>query len=101
MSGGWAGSTRRARLPKDWPTIRARILDRDGHACTWQDDGHRCGVLATEVDHVRRGDDHRDANLRSLCTYHHRRKTGREGQAAGPKPPTIRRPAERHPGLAT
>ena len=98
---GWVGSTRRRRLPPDWPAIRSRVLKRDGHACRWVLDGGRlCGAPASDVDHVRRGDDHRDENLRSLCTYHHRRKTGQEGNAARVKRPTIRRPAERHPGLA-
>lgn len=28
----------RARYPKEWPAIRARILEREGHRCKW------CGV---------------------------------------------------------
>lgn len=98
---GWAGSTRRRRLPVDWPARRARVLQRDGHACTWiQDDGLRCAAHATDVDHIVRGEDHSDDNLRSLCSFHHRRKSGREGALARSKRPTINRPAERHPGLA-
>lgn len=95
----WQGSTRRARLPKEWPTIRARILDRDGHACTHVEDGHRCNALATEVDHVTAGDNHRDDNLAALCTFHHRRKSAREGNRARPKAPTLARPRESHPGI--
>jgi hypothetical protein len=29
----WEGSTRRRRLPPDWPAITARILERDGRRC--------------------------------------------------------------------
>jgi 5-methylcytosine-specific restriction enzyme A len=96
MSGQWRGSTRRARLPKDWPTIRARILQRDGHRCTKQTIDGRCDVAATDVDHVIPGDDHSDANLTSLCTDHHRAKTAREGARA-----VVRRAREPepHPGV--
>ena len=45
-------------------------------------DGEPCGDLATEVDHVRAGDDHNDYNLQALCGYHHRRKSAQEGKAA-------------------
>lgn len=98
MSGHWAGSNRRARLPKNWPTIRARILRRDEHRCTWMTNGHRCTAPATDVDHRRPGDDHSDANLRSLCGPHHARKSAAEGGRA-PHRRLRRRPAEAHPGL--
>lgn len=78
----WQGSTRRARLPKDWPTIRARILERDGHRCTKITDGQRCANEATDVDHIINGDDHSDANLHALCDPHHRAKTASEGGQA-------------------
>jgi len=71
MPSQWAGSTRRARLPHDWPAIRARILERDGHSCMWVDNGRRCGAPANQVDHVQRGDNHDDLNLRALCSWHH------------------------------
>lgn len=94
----WAGSTRAARLPRDWPAIRARILARDGHRCT------RCGAPATDVDHVIPGDDHSENNLVSLCAADHRAKSGREGQAAGVVTrhlagQHLHRPPEPHPGL--
>lgn len=96
MSGQWRGSNRRARLPKDWPTIRARILQRDGYRCTKLTSDGRCPAAATDVDHVERGDDHRDVNLTSLCQPHHREKSAREGAQA-----VVRRTRDRetHPGL--
>lgn len=92
----WEGSNRRAELPPDWPAIRKRILDRDSYRCRWIQDGKRCTERATDVDH--RGDKHNhdDDNLRALCAPHHRRRTGQQAAAARP---SIRRPAERHPGL--
>jgi hypothetical protein len=99
----WEGSHRRAQLPSNWRRdIRPRILQRDGHRCTWLDHGQRCTAEATEVDHIRRGDDHSDDNLRSLCRPHHARKSSAEGRSARtnwqPRPPH-RRPAEPHPGM--
>jgi 5-methylcytosine-specific restriction enzyme A len=102
--GGWAGSDRRSRLPKDWPRIRNRVLKRDGKRCTHiNDDGVRCPDPATDVDHIVPGDDHSESNLRSLCEWHHRIKSGREGGAA--RAAKLKRNAskfkrvERHPGL--
>jgi 5-methylcytosine-specific restriction protein A len=90
----WAGSTRRARLPANWPAIRSAVLERDGWRC--QIRGPRCTGRATDADHIEPGDDHRMANLRAACGPCHDRKSGQEGAAA--RPP-LRRPAERHPGL--
>lgn len=98
MSGGWADSTRRLRLPPGWDTIRRQVLNRDGWACTWIDDGRRCGQPANHVDHINRGDDHTLTNLRALCEPHHNRKSSAEGNTARRRL-TNRRPPERHPGL--
>ncbi len=100
----WEGSDRRQRLPADWDKIRRRILRRDGHRCTHRDEyGKRCEEPATDVDHIVAGDDHREANLTSLCGWHHQRKSSREGALAKAK---ARRRADRkfrrtedHPGL--
>lgn len=71
----WEGSTRRARLPADWPRIRIRILERDP-ICKI------CGrELSTDVDHVRAGDDHSDENLQGTCRRCHLTKTAREANA--------------------
>lgn len=79
----WAGSDRRSRLPANWSVLRKRILRRDGYQCTHRDeDGVRCTEIATDVDHIRPGDDHSELNLRSLCGGHHRKKSSSEGAAA-------------------
>lgn len=97
MSGHWAGSTRRDRLPPDWPRRRTRILRRDHHRC------QHCGAPATDVDHIVPGDDHHDTNLQALCRPCHNTKTQAEAQAARHHPdrPTRDRPTRPHPGLAT
>ncbi len=104
MTGRWATSTRRDRLPADWPKRRARILKRDGFRCTEElADGKRCPAAANEVDHLVAGDDHSDLNLASKCKPHHAAKSAREGAAAAAvarsKRPGRRRPREPHPGL--
>ncbi len=81
----WEGSDRKERLPADWAELRRRVLRRDGYQCTAiRDDGEglRCPEPATDVDHIRPGDDHRMSNLRSLCGWHHRRKSSGEGGRA-------------------
>lgn len=94
----WSTSDRRSRLPKDWPAIRRRILQRDP-TCRLRFDC--CTTTSTEVDHVRRGDDHSDANLQGACGPCHKRKTAWEAAQArrGRRPPTTARPAEQHPGM--
>jgi len=102
MSGAWAGSGRRARLPHGWPKIRARILKRDGRIC------HVChGPGADAVDHIIPGDDHSDGNLAAIHQdvppFCHRKKSSHEGadaaKAARARRPGRRRPREPHPGL--
>ncbi|WP_374205687.1 HNH endonuclease [Crossiella sp. S99.2] len=56
--------------------------------------------LATEVDHIVPGDDHRPENLQSICSPCHRTKSAREGgQASAAQRIPAQRPAVRHPGL--
>lgn len=95
----WASSTRRSTLPPNWPTIRRRVLERDGWRCTAVTDGQRCTNRANQVDHITRGAGDHDSNLASLCAHHHARKSSAEGNAARRRL-TARRQAERHPGLA-
>lgn len=72
----WEGSTRRSRLPPDWPKRRARILRRDPICKV-------CGnALSTQCDHVVPGDNHDDANLQGICDDCHAAKTAAEGVAA-------------------
>lgn len=98
----WAGSTRRDRLPRDWDTvIRRRILRRDSYRCKVGTPGV-CVRVATEVDHIRAGDDHRDSNLQAICTPCHKLKSSSEGgTAASTKRRQIKnrfRRTEDHPG---
>lgn len=80
----WSTSTRKEQLPDEWPTIRRRILARDRYMCQHirEDTGRICGARATDVDHIIPGDDHDDSNLRSLCSWHHDRKSSSEGGRA-------------------
>ncbi|MFG3715790.1 HNH endonuclease [Micromonospora sp. NPDC047730] len=95
----WEGSDRRARLPHDWALRRVRVLRRDGYRCRQVfTTGERCGAPGSEVDHVERGDNHDLANLQTLCSYCHARKTaGEAAQARRPRPKRARE-SERHPG---
>lgn len=97
----WDGSTRRSRLPRNWPAIRRRIIRRDGGVCTARySDGRRCELPGTDVDHIVPGDDHRDANLRLLCARHHRQKSSSEGGSAAARMRVrVSRPPCIHPAL--
>lgn len=101
---GWQGSERREGLPPDWAKLRQRILRRDGHRCTHTDNyGARCSDPATDVDHITPGNDHSESNLRSLCDFHHKKKSGAEGARAAAanrrrNDKKFRR-GESHPGL--
>lgn len=98
----WDTSDRRSRLPADWHKRRLRVLRRDGYRCQHRDDERapKCNALASDVDHVVRGDDHNEGNLQSLCRDHHRAKTSAEATEARRAIARSRRaPTERHPGL--
>lgn len=100
MAGGrWAGSSRRDRLPADWPKIRNKVLKRDGRVC------HICHAPGADgVDHIVAGDDHSLENLAAIhhnvAPYCHRAKSSAEGgRAAQAKRIPRSRPQEKHPGL--
>jgi 5-methylcytosine-specific restriction enzyme A len=76
----WDGSTRRQRLPPDWPAIQRAVLERDGHQCQLRYDG--CTTLASHADHIEAGDDHRMASLQAACSHCHAIKSSAEGNAA-------------------
>lgn len=96
---GWETSNRRDSLPPDWPARREQRLEFDGYRCTaTMRSGSRCRDRATDVDHHRGRDHHELDDLRSLCSWHHDRKSSREGAAAR-KPQRERRRPEAHPGL--
>lgn len=79
----WSSSDRRLRLPEDWSRRRLAVFARDDSRCQWRlSDGVVCGAVASDVDHIVRGDDHSLSNLRALCSAHHRLKSSAEGSAA-------------------
>jgi 5-methylcytosine-specific restriction protein A len=90
-------------LPPAWQSIRAKILNRDGHLCTTilQSTGRRCNRPGNEVDHIipawlDGGDD--ISNLATICTWHHRMKTASEGgRAKAASAPRLRLDPEAHP----
>lgn len=82
--GGWQNSDRRSHLPSNWRALREQRFRMDGYRCTAIDPNtdERCPEPAEECDHIGRRDDHRIHMLRSLCSWHHGQKTGRQGAAA-------------------
>jgi 5-methylcytosine-specific restriction enzyme A len=96
VSGGWASSDRKARLPSNWRTIRAKVLARDP-VC------RICGVRpSSHCDHIEaKTDDHAEDRLQGVCEPCHLQKSSREGNQArqATASPGRRRPEEPHPGL--
>lgn len=76
----WSSSDRAARLPANWPKLRAQVRKRDQDTCQ----GCGCHVPKDQgsIDHRRRGDDHTLANLQLLCDPCHEAKTLAEAAAA-------------------
>lgn len=94
----WIGSTRRKRLPPEWESLRLQVLRRDSYRCQIQDSG--CKGIATDVDHILRGDNHSPKNLQAACSYCHNKKSSAEGHEAQRRKRARRlRPTDRHPGL--
>jgi 5-methylcytosine-specific restriction endonuclease McrA len=99
MSGGWAGSNRRAELPPDWQTYRRpTVLKRDEYRCRNRIDGRVCGRPANQVDHIGDKHDHRIEMLQALCADCHAVKSSAQGNDAR-WAVRMQRPPERHPGL--
>lgn len=99
----WATSDRHARLPHDWPAIRARVRKRAGGQCEWVlDNGQRCPTPGTDCDHVIPNDDHSMGNLQWLCHPHHKIKTAQDNARAQAQRLALRtRPTQPHPGRRT
>lgn len=90
----WETSTRRSRLPADWPKRVAAVKRRAKGRCEAERHEPECNGVGRECDHIDRGDNHELSNLQWLSTPCHKAKTTAENQRR-----TGRRPAERHPGL--
>lgn len=70
--------------------------------CQWVENGVRCYNTATDVDHIRPGDDHSLPNLQGLCGHHHLIKTANDTNAKRAEIRKLRRlPEEPQPGLIT
>lgn len=74
------------------------MLARDSHRCQVLWDGQPCGWRARDVDHIVNNDDDSPSNLQAICSWHHKRKTAQEGNAARWAQRETRTP-EAHPGL--
>jgi 5-methylcytosine-specific restriction endonuclease McrA len=95
---GWETSRRRQRLPENWHDIRLPVLRDADWICELQLEGV-CRGTATDVDHIRRGDDHSRENLRAVCFRCHAKKSSMEGHARKKELSQLRkRRQERHPG---
>lgn len=98
-TGGWAGSTRKERLPVDWAQLRKLVFARDGKIC------YLCGGDgADRVDHKVPGDNHDPVNLAPVHDrappHCHRKKSSAEGHAAQRRKRALgKMPIEAHPGL--
>ncbi|QWY79544.1 HNH endonuclease [Mycobacterium phage Scout] len=94
----WNSSDRSSRLPADWEeNYRQPVLRAAEYRCQIRRPG--CLGKATDVDHIRRGDDHRLSNLQAACSRCHGKKSSAEGHARKRELRARRkRPTERHPG---
>lgn len=85
----WSKSSSSSRsLPRDWNDRRARVLERDGHAC------YVCGRPAVEVDHLlprTAGGGDELSNLAAICEDHHREKSKAEAAAGRARAAAARR----------
>lgn len=94
----WAGSKRRHELPPDWEERRLLVLQEADWICEIRYP-NRCTGVATDVDHIQRGNDHSRSNLQAACWRCHLKKSSIEGnQARWAKKARGKRPQERHPG---
>lgn len=113
MAGNY-GSWRSSPLPSNWLALRRFVLARDMNACMWgklpgeSESGEvgNCRNPGTEVDHMGGNANHDPAALRAICTYHHRKRTSAQANAArraalesrGGYFRSVRKPKP-HPGL--
>lgn len=92
----WATSTRRSRLPRNWPKLVAMTKHRAKGKCQAQTHVADCDGYGRECDHIQAGDDHRMVNLQWLSTPCHKAKTQAEAAA---RRGSLRLPREQHPTM--
>ena len=84
----WSGSTRSARLPRDWAKRRRAVKKRAGGLCEAANHVEAsayvegCDGIGTECDHIINNDDHSLTNLQWLSTPCHLAKTLTEATEA-------------------
>lgn len=78
--------TRRNGSTREWRKIRAQILERDHHRCTWRGPAGQCPNRSQlHVDHVQPladGGTNDPSNLRTLCQHHHAERHGARAERA-------------------
>lgn len=96
----WSNSTRRQRLPKDWPKRVAQVKRRAQGLCEATKHAPGCDGHGKDVDHITQGDTHHLANLQYLSRECHDAKTRAENAARNRLNAALRRrPTETHPGV--
>lgn len=88
----WEGSTRKQRLPGDWPIRRGLVRGRAHNMCEARTHHPACDGIGTDCDHVVQGDDHSLDNLQWLSGPCHKAKTAADKTL-------WKRSPEPHPGL--
>lgn len=111
MTGRWAGSRRRSRLPTGWDALQRRVLVEEPfcrcsgcpRCCTslGKVQGADCIRPSQSADHIVRGDDHRRQNLRGICGPCHNHKSSQEGNEAKRRHGRFGQPLPPHPGSLT
>jgi len=95
----WSNSTRRERLPSNWPQLVREVKHRAQGRCEATHHVDACNGKGQEVDHRTQGDDHALPNLQLLSRQCHAAKTRAENAARNRLHATLRRrPTEPHPG---
>lgn len=95
----WENSTRRDRLPDNWPALVAQVKRRAQGRCEANVHVPECNGHGRDVDHIAQGDNHHPTNLQYLSTPCHQAKTRAENAARNKLNAELkRRPQEPHPG---
>lgn len=85
-------------LPANWWSLTRETKRLAGGRCQQRlPSGKRCPRPGTDADHIGASDDHSQANLRWLCSDHHKKRTSAQALAARVGPP-IQLRTEQHPG---